>query len=138
MFMFASPLSRGCALDRSDDANMGTATTQIICKCIFDVGFGRLLVLCQQLSRLHHHPIDAVTALCRLLVDKSLLQRMQLCSSGEPFKGDDFLFGLDSGNGRNTRADSNAIDVHRARAALAQSTTKARTMQSEIVTKCIE
>jgi hypothetical protein len=73
-----------------------------------------------------------------LLVDKSLLQRMQLCPSGEPLKGDDFLFGLDCSKGRNTRAYSNAIDVHRARAALAKSATKARTMQPEIVTKCIE
>jgi hypothetical protein len=97
---------------------MGTATTQIISKCILDVAFGRLLVLCQQVSCLHHHPVDAVPALCRLLVDKSLLQRMQLCPTGEPFKGDDFLFGLNCGKGRNARADSNAIDVYRARAAL--------------------
>src|SRR5215831_6324402 len=127
--MVASVLRRSSAFNRADDANMGTATTQIICKCIFDIGFGRLLVLCQQVSRLHYHPVDAVTALCRLLVDKSLLQRMQLCPSGEPLKGDDFLLGFDCGEGRNTRADGNAIDVYRARAALTQSATKARTMQ---------
>jgi hypothetical protein len=117
---------------------MGTAATQIVGERIFDISFGRLLVLCQQVGGLHHHSVDAVTALCGLLIDKSLLQRVQFCPLGEPLKGDDFLFELDCDKGRNTGANSNAVDMDRAGAALAQSTAKAGAAQSEIVTKCIE
>src|SRR6516164_134616 len=63
---------------------------------------------------------------------------MQLCPLGEPLKRDNFLLEFDCGNRRDTRTNSDAIDVNRAGTALAKSAAEARAVQSQIVTKCIE
>jgi hypothetical protein len=59
------------------DAGMRSATTEIVGKCVLDVGFAWLLVLCQEGGRLHDHAVDAVAALRGLLVDESFLNWMR-------------------------------------------------------------
>src|SRR6186997_2003990 len=93
MFMCASLNRR--TLDGAHDAGMGAAAAKILGKRIFDVGFGRLLVLGEESCRLHDHSIDAVAALRGLLVDKGLLHPVRLVRRAKAFQRDNLLVHID-------------------------------------------
>src|SRR5713101_3945456 len=82
----------GCAPDRAQDARMRAAAAQVRRHRILDLVVGRLPVDCEQGRRLHHHPVDAIAALDRLLVDERLLHRMQLAAFREASSVTTFLF----------------------------------------------
>src|SRR6266849_7068645 len=77
----------GRALHCPDDAQMCTATAQIIGQYLFDLGFVRVLVPGEEGRRLHDHAVDAVTALRSLLVDKGFLDGMRLVGRAQAFEG---------------------------------------------------
>ncbi|MNE36057.1 hypothetical protein D3C80_1298530 [compost metagenome] len=100
---------------------MGAATTQVIGQFVFDLLLIGLWVALKQSDQRHDHAVGAITALCGLLIDKTLLHRMQLPRFTEAFqRGNGFIERTAQRNG--TRTSSNAIDQHRTGTALPQTT----------------
>ena len=135
MFIGASlRLCSDCALDRPDDAGVRAAAAEVVGERLFDLRFGRLLVLGEERGGFHDHAVDAVAALHGLLVDEGPLHRMWLLRCAEALQRHDPLPGLD----RRQRGDAGlrtalAVDVHRASAALREPAAEARPLEREIV-----
>src|SRR5438309_4530869 len=111
---------------------MGAAATEIVGERNPDLGFARVLGLRQEGGRLHDHAVDAVAALCGLLVDEGLLHAMHLLALGQAFERDDLLFRADRAERDLARAHGLAVDMHRAGAALAETAAETRAVQAEI------
>ena len=102
----------------------------------------RLRRLRQQFRSLHDHPVVAVSALDRLLIDHGLLHGMQggrprqLLLRGVPggksFERRDRL-ALHGGDRRHARSRFNPVDEDRTRSALTQAATKPRPLKVELV-----
>src|SRR6185437_496591 len=104
---------------------------------LFDLIAARMRVLIEEGLSRHDHSIDAVTALCGLLRNERLLQRMRSFGCAEPFERDD-LGVADGRNRRDAGADSVTVHQDGAGAALRQSASELRTAQAEVVAYCIE
>src|SRR5713101_8323558 len=100
-----------------DDAQMGTATAQIIGQYLFDLGFVRVLVPGEEGRRLHDHAVDAVTALRSLLVDKGFLDWMRLVGRSQAFEGYNLSY-ADRRERHHAGAHRLAVNVYGARPAL--------------------
>src|SRR4051794_37266971 len=100
MFMAASPSCIRRANDRFDNAGMRSAPTQIIGERVLHLRFSRFPGRSKECSRLHDHPVDAVAALRRLLLDEGILHGMELARAAEPFQRDHLLLGGDCGQRR--------------------------------------
>src|SRR3569833_3292851 len=87
-FMTASS-SNGSALDRAHDGGMGAATAEVRLHMASNLFVRRVRRLVEESLRLHHHAGNAVTALGRLFVDKSLLKLARLVSVHQAFKRGD-------------------------------------------------
>jgi hypothetical protein len=116
---------------------MRAASAKIAGECLSDLFVAWISRLEEERSGLHDHAVDAITTLHRLFVDERLLHGMRLLGGAEPFQRDHIA-------AANRRQRSNAgphrvtVDVDRAGAALAETTSKSRTMQAKVVTQCIE
>src|SRR3954452_18984758 len=96
---------------------MRPAAAQVRSERLAHVVLGRLWIAIEQRFRAHDHPIDAVTALCRLLLDEGALQGMWLLETAEALERRDLGVGERADVGH-TGAHRLAVDQHRAGAAL--------------------
>src|SRR5436305_13237530 len=83
-------LRRGL-LHRGDDVGIGGAAADIAAHIFADVGVAAGMSLLHAGYRRHDLSRRAVTALERIVVDESLLHRMQAIAGGETFDGGDLL-----------------------------------------------
>src|SRR5437868_4947133 len=90
----------------------------------------------EQGLRRHDLSVLAETALRNLLLDPRFLYRMQRTALGQSFKRGDFA--LNRGRRRDARSRRNAIDDHRASAALAEAAAKSRSGEIQVVTKDVQ
>ena len=116
---------------------MRTAPAQVLGERGADLFFSRIARRLQERGRLHDHAVDTVAALHRLLGDERPLERMRPARGAKPLERDD-LPACDRRNRHRAGANRLAVDMHRARAALAQAAAEARPVQTQIVAQCIE
>src|SRR5262245_30958552 len=69
---------------------MRPAAAEIVRQRLLDLGHARALVVCEQRNGSNDHPVEAIAALCRLLVDECLLHRRRLLRAAETLERDDF------------------------------------------------
>src|SRR5262249_8003464 len=74
----------GRKLDRLHHARIGSAAAEVAVHVRANLRFGGPWILRQQLGALDQHPVVAIAALRRLLVDERLLQRMERRRLREP------------------------------------------------------
>ena len=116
---------------------MGEAAAQNPGHRLLNLSFGGFRVLIQKGLRRHDDSADAEPALGRLLIDKSLLNRVRILRSAKSFKRCDFGRG-DSLNGCDAGSDRLAFDDHGTRAALSQTAAEFGAPKLQIVAERIE
>src|ERR1041385_1818877 len=119
------------AMDRSSDALVRPAATEIAVHGLVDVAVARFLLLHQQPGRGHDLAGLAVAALRHVLGDPRFLQRVRE-RRREAFDGDD-LARLDVGQLRAAGTNGLAVREHRARPAQATAAAELRAGHSELV-----
>src|SRR5215217_8660370 len=122
---------------RADDAVMGAAAAEIGGKRRAHVVLLRLRVALKQIGRGHDHPVDAIAALCRLLLDKGGLQRVRLLPRAETLDGGDLVL-IEEPDRHHAGAHGRAVDEYRAGAALRQPATELGTVKFEIVAEHVK
>src|ERR1700722_10009044 len=115
---------------------MRAATAKISAQLVAHLRFGGFRYALQKRRGLHDHAVNAVATLHRLLIDEGLLQGMQPLRRTQPFKRRDIA--LDPADWINARANRAAVQMHGAGPALAQSATKARPVQLQIISEEVE
>src|SRR5262245_39994288 len=88
----SGPLShqRRGALDGRDDALVRAASAQVRLERLANLGIGRARApRGEERSGLHHHPVDAISALGGLLLGERALHRMRVLRRAQPFERDD-------------------------------------------------
>src|SRR5258708_28878164 len=111
MLVHGSALPRR-ALDRADDFQIGAAAADIAVHMRDDLGPRRILVVREQLGRLHDMAGLAIAALRHLLGDPGFLQRMAAVGRKSLDGGD--RLALDQRDRHGAGAHRLPIDVHRA------------------------
>ena len=134
-----SPLRRRLrgALDCVDDSVVRAAAADVAVEGLLDLRLGRARVLLQERDRLHHHAVDAVAALGRLLVDERLDDRVRVLLRAEPLERRDLLPGHGR-DGHDAGADRLPVHVHGAGPALREPAAEARAVQVELVAQDVE
>src|SRR5215472_18319827 len=116
--------------DGAKDPHMRSAAAKIALQRGGDLRVARVLLATEQRDRRDDDPVDAVPALDRLLVDESLLDRMQPRQATDPLDGRDLM--SDRGPQRCIAGlDGIAIEKHVARAALSLAAAEARALELE-------
>src|SRR5579863_4379555 len=115
--VMACPRSRlGGGVDRLAHLLIGAAAADVGDRTV-NLGVGRLRLLLQQRRDGHDHAALAIAALLHVVVDPGLLHLVQSAVAGEPLDRRDLL-GADGADRQRARACRNAVDMHRAGAAL--------------------
>src|SRR5712691_5829199 len=127
----------GVACDGPQHARMREAPTQDARQRLLDLGRGRMRLLIQQRFGGQDHTAQTKTALCRLLVDERLLQRMRPLERPEPFQRGDVCPGYRSDR-RDAGPERAPLGEHGASAALAEPTAELRPAQVEVVAEHVQ
>src|SRR3954454_24077524 len=106
----------GGELDRGAHAVVGAAAADVGDVGV-DVRVGRLRLLREKRRGGHHHPGLAIAALRHVEREPGLLDRMRAVRR-QPLDGDDLLVRADRAQGQRAGARRDAVDMHRAGAAL--------------------
>src|SRR5262245_28673443 len=126
------------ALHGGDDSLVGPAAAEVVLERLPNVSVGRARrPRIEEGRRLHHHAVDAVAALRRLLVDERPLHRRGLPGCSQALQRD-HLARAHPGDGERAGPHRFAVDQHGARAALGQPTAVLRTVQGEVVAEDVE
>src|SRR5260370_14986997 len=125
------------ALDGGDDALMRSAAAEVVLERLADVALGGAgWPAREEGGGLHHHAVDAVAALSRLLLDEGLLDGMGLLRGPQAFEGHHLA--LDLRDGRHTGSERLAVDQDRAGSALREPAAELGTVQAEVVAQDVE
>src|SRR5215475_1477424 len=118
-------LFRCGAPDGADHANVATAAAQDVTQELLDVGHAWLRVLVQQDLCMHDDAVHTEAALGRLFFNEGLLKGVGMLNTAQSLQRCN-LFALRRRDRVRTRTHRSSIDDDRARAALPQTTSKAR------------
>lgn len=113
------------------------ATAQVELKLVANLLFGGMWLTVEQGLQGHDHAVDAITALCGLLVNEGLLNGGGLVGRAQTFQRSD-LMACDPFNGYDARACGDAVNQHSTGSAFAQATAKFGTVQLEVVAQYIK
>src|SRR5262245_22472588 len=123
--------------DGRDDPEMRPAAAEPRRHRLLDLFLGRVRVPLQERRRGHDHPVRAVAALCRLVVDERLLDRMRLLDRAEAFERGHGLVRRGQCR-RDARPDRLVAEVDGAGSALGEPAAEARPVQVELVPEDVE
>lgn len=115
----------GSPLDGSNHSQVTTAAAEYRVQSFLDVLVARVGVPVQQHLGIHNYAVHAIAALCRLFFDEGCLQRVRIGNAAQPFQCRYVLI-LDDADRSDTGKDGVPLHDHRARSALAQTTTESR------------
>src|ERR1700690_1699718 len=125
------------AFDCPHHADVCKTSAENVRKCLLYLLVARFGIFIHESLGVHDHGVQAKTALCRLLVDESLLNRVGMLRRSQTFQRSDF----GTGNGFyrcDTRTDRLPFYTDRAGPALSQPTAEFRPSQFEIVAQRIK
>src|SRR5258706_1713773 len=108
----------GCALDGLDDVHVARTPAEVAFEAPANLVLGRVWILFEKVGRGHDESGRAVAALQSVLVPEGLLDRVELITFGHAFDGREAAAVCLDGEHR-AALDRLAVDVDRARAALA-------------------
>src|SRR4051794_33557754 len=121
----------GGELDRGAHAVVGAAAADVGDVGV-DVRVGRLRLLGEKRRRRHHHAGLAVAALRHVEGEPGFLDRMR-ADRRQPLDGDDLLVGAHRAQGQRAGAGRDAVDMHRAGAALGDAAAILRAGHAELL-----
>src|SRR5258708_2852777 len=124
-------------LHGAHDAEVGATAAQVVGQRGADLGLGGMRLRREQGRRLHDHAVDAVAALCSLLLDERLLQRVRLLGRTQALERD-HLLPLCCRRRVHTGADRLAVEVHGAGPALRETATETGAVQPQIVAQHVQ
>src|SRR5207237_9690693 len=129
--------STGSRPHGAEEPHVGARPAEVARGRRANLALGRAWVLCQQGRRGHDDAVDAVATLHRLLLEERLLERMGLLDRAESLERRDGTADRCRHWG-DAGADSVAVQVDGAGAALREAATEARAVQLQLVAQHIK
>jgi len=124
-------------LNSAHDFDVRSTPAKVSGKRPANCRLARIRVLIEKRFGGHDHSVDAVSALCSLLAQKSFLDGVEVTGHAESFQSG-YLFSSDRIDSNGARTDRLILKDDRTGSTLAEAAAKFRSIQMEIVSQDVE